>query len=95
MTIERLLAAPSGLSWHHHAKVRPSPSGSKEREASSVNEFLSFRRFKILPDRNKGFVSHEEAVKKAEEEYNEFNKTQKIVSDFDKEISLLLGPDNN
>ena len=40
-------------------------------------------------------VSHEDAVKKAEEEYNEFNKTQKIVSDFDKEVSLLLGPDNN
>ena len=66
-----------------------------EQFAASVNEFLSFRRFKILPDRNKGFVSHEDAVKKAEEEYNEFNKTQKIVSDFDKEISLLLGQDNN
>ena len=29
--------------------------------------------------------------KKAETEYDEFNKTQKIVSDFDKEVSLFLG----
>ena len=36
-----------------------------------------------------------EYIKKAEEEYNEFNKTQKIVSDFDKEINLLLGPDSD
>ena len=66
-----------------------------EQFAASVNEFLSFRRFQILPDRNKGLVSHEDAVKKAEKEYNEFNKTQKIVSDFDKEVNLLLLADND
>ena len=64
-----------------------------EQFAASVNEFLAFRRFKILPDHSKGQVSHEEAQRKAEEEYEAFNKTQKIFSDFDKEVSLLLEDD--
>ena len=61
----------------------------------SSSRATAFRRFQILPDRNKGLVSHEDAVKKAEEEYDEFNKTQKIVSDFDKEVNLLLLADND
>jgi hypothetical protein len=56
--------------------------------ANSVNEFLEFRRYKILPD--KGRVSKADAEKKAEQEYDLFNKNQVIVSDFDKEIKSLL-----
>ena len=56
--------------------------------SASVNEFLTFRRYQILPD--KGKISTEQAKKKAEEEYNIFNKTQRIDSDFDKEIRGLL-----
>ena len=52
--------------------------------ADSVNEFLAFRRYDILKD--KGRISRIMAENKAESEYNEFNKTQKIISDFDKEI---------
>ena len=55
--------------------------------AASVNEFLTFRRYQILPD--KGKISKVEADKKAEAEYEEFNKTQKIISDFDLEIKKL------
>ena len=55
--------------------------------AASVNEFLTFRRYQILPD--KGKISKAEADKKAEAEYEEFNKTQKIISDFDLEIKKL------
>ena len=55
--------------------------------AASVNEFLTFRRYQILPD--KGKISKTEADKKAEAEYEEFNKTQKIISDFDLEIKKL------
>ena len=55
--------------------------------AESVNEFLNFRKFKILP--NKGKISKAQAEEKATEEYNEFNKTQKIISDFDKHIAQL------
>ena len=56
--------------------------------SASVKEFLTFRRYQILPD--KGKISAEQANKKAEEEYNLFNKTQRIDSDFDKEIRGLL-----
>lgn len=55
-----------------------------EEFAESVNEFLTFRRYKILND--KGRISKQQALKKAETEYNSFNKTQKIVSDFDKTL---------
>lgn len=56
--------------------------------SASVNEFLTFRRYQILPD--KGKISAAQAKKKAEEEYDIFNKTQHIDSDFDKEIRGLL-----
>lgn len=56
--------------------------------SASVNEFLAFRRYQILPD--KGKISAAQAKKKAEEEYDIFNKTQRIDSDFDKEVRGLL-----
>ena len=56
--------------------------------SASVNEFLAFRRYQILPD--KGNISAAQAKKKAEEEYDIFNKTQRIDSDFDKEVRGLL-----
>ena len=59
-----------------------------EQFASSVNEFLTFRRYDILPD--KGRISAAAAKKKAEAEYDAFNKTQCIVSDFDREVQRLL-----
>ena len=59
-----------------------------EEFAASINEFLSFRRYEILPD--KGKVSRRQALAKAEAEYDAFNKTQPIVSDFDREVKKLL-----
>ena len=56
--------------------------------STSVNEFLTFRKYQILPD--KGKISATQAKKKAEEEYDIFNKTQRIDSDFDKEVRGLL-----
>lgn len=58
-----------------------------EQLAISVNEFLSFNKYKILE--GKGKVSKLQADKKAVKEYDTFNKTQKIISDFDKEIQKL------
>ena len=55
--------------------------------STSVNEFLTFRKYQILPD--KGNISAAQAKKKAEEEYDIFNKTQRIDSDFDKEVRGL------
>lgn len=57
--------------------------------STSVNEFLTFRKYQILPD--KGKISSAQAKQKAEEEYDIFNKTQRIDSDFDKEVRGLLG----
>lgn len=56
--------------------------------SASVNEFLTFRKYQILPD--KGKISAAQAKKKAEEEYDIFNKTQRIDSDFDKEVRGFL-----
>ncbi len=58
-----------------------------EQLSESVNRFLNFNEYKILE--GKGKISKLEADKKAIAEYNEFNKTQKIISDFDKEIEKL------
>ncbi len=59
-----------------------------EEFAASINEFLAFRKYEILKD--KGTVSKQLAASKAEKEYEVFNKTQKIISDFDKEVKRLL-----
>lgn len=59
-----------------------------EQFSACVNDFLTFRRYHILPD--KGRVSAVKAKAKAEEEYDIFNKTQNINSDFDKEIKSML-----
>jgi len=58
-----------------------------EQFAASVNEFLAFRKYEILP--NKGNISHEQAKAHAEAEYDKFNKRQNIISDFDRKIKEL------
>jgi hypothetical protein len=55
--------------------------------ANSVDKFLNFNEFKILG--GKGKITHKKAVSKAGLEYDDFNKTQKIISDFDKEVKRL------
>lgn len=62
--------------------------------ATSINEFLAFRKYDVLE--GKGKISKKDADKKAAAEYDKFNKTQKITSDFDREVKRLLqgGGDN-
>ncbi len=60
-----------------------------EQFAASVNKFLSFNDYRILPD--KGSISASQAKAKAESEYDIFNKTQRIDSDFDKQVRGMLG----
>ena len=59
-----------------------------EQFAASINEFLTFRRYRILPD--KGKISAAQAKKKAEDEYALFDPAQQIDSDFDKEVRKML-----
>ena len=60
-----------------------------EQFAASVDKFLTFNDYKILPD--KGRISAAQAKAKAESEYDIFNRTQHIDSDFDKEVNNMLG----
>ena len=56
--------------------------------AESIDRFLSFNEYQILE--GKGNVSKKQAEEKASQEYEKFNCTQKIVSDFDKQIQKLM-----
>jgi len=55
-----------------------------EEFALSVNEFLTFRRYEILPDKEKSSGKMEKD--KAEQEYKAFDKTQRVESDFDRQV---------
>lgn len=61
-----------------------------EAFAASVDKFLAFREYKILPD--KGRISKRQADEKAVAEYDAFNKTQKIDSDFEKRLAAQNRP---
>lgn len=56
--------------------------------AESVDKFLTFNEYKILD--GKGKVSKLDADAKAISEYKEFNKHQKIESDFDREVKKVI-----
>jgi len=86
--IRRLERAVSGYFDYIEDLIEQENAFTMEEFAASINDFLTFRKFKILT--NKGKISKEKAEKKAETEYDEFNKTQKITSDFDKEVKKLL-----
>jgi hypothetical protein len=58
-----------------------------EQLAESVNKFLNFNEYKVL--QGKGKISKIQADKKAIKEYDEFNKSQKIISDFDKQVKKI------
>jgi hypothetical protein len=91
--IRRLERAVTGYFDYIEDLVENENTFTMQQFAQSVNEFLNFRKFKILHD--KGKISKAKADKKAEAEYDEFNKTQKIISDFDKEIKRLKEGNNN
>ena len=59
----------------------------------SVNAFLEFRQYKILKDN--GRISHKQAMEKANAEYEIFNRTQPIESDFDKVVKKMIQDKNN
>ena len=86
--IRQLERAISGYFDYIEDLIERENAFTMEQFASSVNEFLAFRRYDILPD--KGRISAAAAKKKAEAEYDAFNKTQRIVSDFDREVQRLI-----
>jgi len=86
--IRRLERAVSGYFDYIEDLIERENTFTMEEFAASVNEFLAFRKYEILAD--KGKISKQMAAAKAEAEYAEFNKTQKITSDFDREVKRLM-----
>lgn len=86
--IRRLERAVSGFFDYVEDLIERENSFTMEEFAASVDAFLSFRRYDILKD--KGSISMKEAQDKAKSEYDAFNKTQKITSDFDREVKKML-----
>lgn len=91
--IRRLERAVTGYFDYIEDLIERENTFTMEEFALSVNEFLAFRKYKILTD--KGKISKQKADQKAEAVYEEFNKTQKIISDFDKEVKRLEKKDKN
>lgn len=87
--IRQLERAVTGFFDYIEDLIERENTFNMEQFSASVNEFLTFRRYQILPD--KGKFSASEAKTKAEKEYDIFNRTQRIDSDFDKEIRGMLG----
>lgn len=86
--IRRLERAVTGYFDYIEDLIERENTFNMEQFAASVNEFLTFRKYQILPD--KGRISATQAKAKAESEYDIFNKTQQIDSDFDKQIRKML-----
>lgn len=86
--IRRLERAVTGFFDYIEDLIEDHNTFNMQQFSESVIAFLEFRKYRILPD--KGKISKAEADAKAEAEYDIFNKTQKIVSDFDREIKKML-----
>ena len=86
--IKDLESAISGYFDYIERIIKKHKTFTMQSLAQSVDKFLDFNEYKILE--GNGTISRDEAQKKAYTEYEEFNKIQKIESDFDKEIKKIL-----
>ena len=86
--IRRLERAVSGYFDYIEDLIDREHIFTMEDFATSINEFLAFRKYRILE--NKGLISKKQAEDKAKEEYRAFNKTQRINSDFEREIQKMI-----
>ncbi len=87
--IKKLERAVSGYFDYVEDLIEDENTFTMTEFANSINEFLTFRKFEILE--GKGKISKKQADEKVTQEYKEFNKTQKIDSDFNKMTKKLLG----
>ena len=82
--IRRLERAVTGFFDYIEDLIERENSFTMADFSESVDAFLNFRRYKIL--QGKGAISSEQVQEKAYAEYQLFNPTQRIDSDFDKEL---------
>ncbi len=90
--IRRLERAVTGYFDYVEDLIENEKGFTMKEFSESVNRFLEFRKYKILSNKEK--ISKQQADVKAFSEYDAFNKTQRIVSDFDEEIEKLLKLEN-
>ena len=93
--IRQLERAVSGYFDYIEDLIERENTFTMEQFAASINEFLAFRKYQILPDGEKGQISAAQAKAKAAAEYDVFNRTQPIESDFDKIIKELSEKQEN
>ena len=93
--IRQLERAVSGYFDYIEDLIERENTFTMEQFAASINEFLAFRKYQILPDGEKGRISAAQAKAKAAAEYDVFNRTQPIESDFDKVIKKLSETQEN
>ena len=86
--IRRLERTVSGFFDYIEDLIENERTFTMQQFSEAINAFLEFRQYKIL--QGKGSVSKADAERKASEEYDVYNKTQRITSDFDKEVKKLL-----
>lgn len=86
--ITKLERTISGYFDYIERLIENRTSLSMEQIKDSIDKFLAFNEYNILE--GNGTVSKSQAEEKAFGEYEEFSKIQKIESDFDREIKILL-----
>jgi len=82
--IRQLERTVTGFFDYIEGLIERSVTFTMQEFAGSVDKFLTFNEYKILD--GKGMISKVDADAKAISEYKEFNKHQKIESDFDREV---------
>ncbi|MBU1218783.1 virulence RhuM family protein [Myxococcota bacterium] len=85
--IKKLERAVSGFFDYIERIIENRTTFTMESFAESVNRFLEFNEYRILE--GYGGVSRKKAEEKAFAEYDKFNTTQRIESDFDKVVKQI------
>ncbi len=91
--IKQLERTVTGFFDYIEGLIARSNTFTMEEFAESVDKFLTFNEYKILD--GKGRISKVDADTKAIAEYKEFNKHQKIESDFDREVKKMIEIERN
>lgn len=79
----RSIRASERRIWQQITDIFAECSIDYDRDSPTTQDFYILR--------DKGKVSRKQALEKAEQEYDIFNKTQRIESDFDREVKKMLG----
>lgn len=89
--IHQLERAVSGYFDYIEDLIERENAFTMQEFADSINAFLEFRKYKILKDNGK--ITHKQALDKAYAEYDIYNRTQVIESDFDRVINAVAHND--